>query len=346
MARRALAQMRRFAFTEALQRALTRRSAAALVGAAVWLAVRCAAADPACPPVVAPPTAEEARAAVQTARDRGALWTIEKDARRSWLYGTIHVGNLEMAALGPKVRAALTAAQVLAIEVDVTSAATVRAFSAPPPPDAPAVPPALVERMKALAAKACVPWEPLSSRPPMIIASALTILESRRDGLDPAFATEFVLSGFARAKGMPVVALESVETQRRAMIGPPAADQFRALEGAISAIEQDRVRPTARALAKAWSDGDLATLASYEQWCGCAGSPQAKAYLDHLVFARNEGLAAAVDRLHGEGRSVFAATGILHMVGDGGLPRRLEKLGYTVERVAFDAPPAADRDRR
>src|SRR5262249_62161112 len=129
-------------------------------------------------------------------RAGGARWTIERAARGSWLYGTIHVGNLEMAALGPKVRAALPAAQVLAIEVDVTSAATVRAFSAPPPPDAPAVPPALVERMKALAAKAGVPWEPLSSRPPMIIASALTILGARRDGLDPAFATAVRLRGF------------------------------------------------------------------------------------------------------------------------------------------------------
>ena len=54
------------------------------------------AAAPTCPPTLAPPTQDDVHAAVRDARDHGALWTIEKDGRGSWLYGTIHVGNLAM----------------------------------------------------------------------------------------------------------------------------------------------------------------------------------------------------------------------------------------------------------
>ena len=138
-----------------------------------------------------------------------------------------------------------------------------------------------------------------------------------------------VLSQFARMLGKPVVALETVDTQRQALTGGPAAEPLLALEASISSLEQDRVRPEVRTLVQAWSDGDLATLDNY-------GRSDAKAYLDPTVFARNQGLAEAVDRLHQQGKRVFAAAGILHMTGDQGLPKRLEKLGDQVERVPFE----------
>src|SRR6185436_490495 len=76
-----------------------------------------AAAGTTCPPTLALPTQDEVHAVVRDARDHGALWTIEKDGRGSWLYGTIHVGNLAMSIPGPTLIRALAAADVLAIEV-------------------------------------------------------------------------------------------------------------------------------------------------------------------------------------------------------------------------------------
>ena len=294
------------------------------------------AAGPACPPTIAPPTQDEVHAAVRDARDHGALWTIEKDGHGSWLYGTIHVGNLAMSIPGPKVTRALAAADVLAIELDVTSPVIAQAIGAPrDSSEGPAVPPALFERLKALAEKACVPWEPLSKLPPMLTVAALTALEARWDGLDPSYGTEFVLAGFAQARKMPIVSLESPGVQRKALSGEPSGRQHAGVERATAALEQGHVRPAVRALARAWQDGDLVTIADYEQWSGSASSPEAKADVERIVFGRNPDLAAAIDLAHREGKRVFAATGILHMVGDGGLPKRLQKLGYKVERVSF-----------
>jgi uncharacterized protein YbaP (TraB family) len=226
-----------------------------------------------------------------------------------------------MAVPGPKVLAALGASEVVALELDVVDPATAQAVWAPQPPsEATAVPPALVERLMALARKACIPWEDLSNLPPMLIANRLISLEPRWDGLYTDFGTEFVLSEWARVLGKPVVALETADTQRQALIGGPAAEPLLALEVKISSLEQDRMRPVVRTLVQAWSDGDLATLDNYP---------------GRTAVARNQGLAEAVDRLHQQGKPVFAAVGILHMTGDQGLPKRLEKLGYAVARVLF-----------
>ena len=60
--------------------------------------------------------------------------------------------------------------------------------------------------------------------------------------------------------------------------------------------------------------------------------------LEQLAFARNPGLAAGIEDLHRTGRRVFAAIGVLHMVGDKAVPKLLVARGFKVERVAFDVP--------
>src|SRR5262245_64033926 len=148
--------------------AMTRVTAAsiALIVAGALAASALAAPDPepVCPPGTTAPTPEALMAAVRSARDRGALWTIEKEGRQSWLYGTIHIGNLEMSVPGPKVAQALRAADTIAVEVDVTDPATMQAVQAPDPAQIPPVPPALSDRLKAQARRACLPWEHLDRK--------------------------------------------------------------------------------------------------------------------------------------------------------------------------------------
>src|SRR5262245_22339327 len=81
---------------------------------AVWASpVR---AQTACPPSPPTPTSAALQDAVRNARDRGALWLFEKDGRRGYLYGTIHVGKLEWAMPGRLVGQAIREADTIAIE--------------------------------------------------------------------------------------------------------------------------------------------------------------------------------------------------------------------------------------
>lgn len=304
--------------------------------------VRIVAAEPVCPPAATIPTRAQVEAAVRNARDRGALWTIEKDGRGSWLYGTIHLGNLEVSVPGPKTLQALRAADVIALELDPGDPDTMRRLTAPQASTPHrALPSALLERTKALVRRACVPWESLANIPPPVIAAALSILDARWDGYDPSYANEFVLRGFASATNKPVRPLESVGTQLTALgvttgVGDKPDGGLKTLEATVTALEQNLIRPLFKVLFNAWSEGDLATIASYEQWCGCTDTTADRADFERMMFDRNPDIAAAIDVLHRQGHRVFAATGILHMVGERGVPALLEKLGYKVERVMFE----------
>ena len=64
------------------------------------------------------PTQDQLQDAARGARDRGALWRFEKDGRHGYLYGTIHIANLDWAMPGPTVGRALSEVETVAIEAD------------------------------------------------------------------------------------------------------------------------------------------------------------------------------------------------------------------------------------
>jgi uncharacterized protein YbaP (TraB family) len=88
-------------------------------------------------------------------------------------------------------------------------------------------------------------------------------------------------------------------------------------------------------MAEVWADGRLGELENYEKWCECVETETDRAMMRRMLDERNPGLAGGIDAIHASGRSVFAAVGSLHMIGDQGLPALLARRGYRVERVDF-----------
>jgi hypothetical protein len=272
---------------------------------------------------------------MQNARDRGALWRFEKDGRPGYLYGTLHVGTLEWAIPGPTVGRALQEAETIAVEADPTDPAFSAAMTAPQAAaEAPAVPAPLSARMRAAAAKVCVAWERLEPMPPVMIAVTLTVLDAAWEGLHGAYATEHVLVGFAKAGGKPVAALETAAIQRTALMGGSPAEQLAMIEASIASLENGSARREVMATAAAWAAGDLDALGRLLTAVG----PEERVTIERVVFARNARLAARIEELHGGRRRLFATAGILHMVGDAGLPRLLAARGFKVERVPLGGP--------
>lgn len=311
-----------------------------------WLACAGAAqaqAEPNCPSVASAPSAEAMAAAARTTIDRGPLWRIERDGRRSWLYGTIHVGRLAWAFPGPTVSAALRRAQVLALELDLTSpevqqqiadaSAQLQAAQGPLVLPAP-----LAQRLARQIALACVDGAQMASQSPVIQAVTLMLLSARRDALDPAYAQEFVLAGYMHAAGKPVVSLETAAAQMAALAGGTLQDQLTLVEQSLDQLDRGQGRAVLQRPALAWEQADLAALASYEDWCDCARDEAERAFSKRLNDDRNPGLADAIARLHDSGQSVFAAVGALHMTGPQALPALLQARGFKVEAVRWARP--------
>lgn len=293
-----------------------------------------------CPPVPREPSAEQLQAALQAARDRGFLWRISKGGRDSYLYGTIHVGKLDWAFPGPRVREALEGSETLALELDLTDPDVLAQLSRSMKPDATRgtrfqLPPAAQQRLARQAQLACVGPDVLSGQHPVMQAITLTVLAARHDGLDPSYAQELVLGGIARAIDKRIVSLESAEMQAGLLVPSDQKQALAITEQTLTQLEKGQARAMLVKVARVWDESDLEQLSNFEQWCGCADTEDARQFLRRVNDDRNGPMAERIDGLHSGGRTVFAAVGALHMTGPRGLPQLLQQRGYTVERVRF-----------
>jgi len=276
------------------------------------------------PPVLAPPV-------LPAPRDRGLLWRLERDGRVSWLYATVHAGRPHWAEPGPRLRAALDAADVLALEVDPADPAVLQAMQAVPA--APTLPPALQQRLDGAAARLCLPTGLLAPLHPVLQLATVTLLEGRWLGLDAAFGVELTLAAQARRRGLPVVALETAAGQMQALLPDPAADLAPQLEQGLVLLESQAARRQLERLVQAWEQGDLDTLQRYPEWCDCVHTDADRAALQRLNDDRNGPLAAAIAARHAAGQRVLAAIGALHMTGPQAVQALLAARGFSVRPV-------------
>jgi uncharacterized protein len=292
-----------------------------------------AQAGASCPPQASPPTPQQMQEAMARAQDRGFLWRISKDGRTSHLFGTIHVGKLDWAVPGPKLRAALMEAETLALELDPLDPGVQAAMAKPMP--ALTLPSPLAEQLSRQLARACLPAQVVAAMHPMMQAMTVSIIDAARDGLYVAFGQEFTLAGFARARQLPLVSLETPERQMAALIPADAATARKLVASTLEQIDSGLARRVLARMADAWARGDLNELASYEKWCDCVNTPEDRAMLGAINDDRNPDMADKIAALHGQGKRVLAAVGALHMTGPKALTELLKARGFRVERVDF-----------
>ena len=311
------------------------RSAWCLVWFFLLGAKTAVAADaPACPPAAKPFSPELFDAAASQARDRGPLWRITKDGHSSYLYGTIHVGKAQWVLPGPLVKRALQQTDMVALELDPLDEAVQREMAAVLASKGPGkLPAALQVRVKKLWEAACLPEDVLRQGPAEMHALTLTFMAARHDGFDPSYGSEIMLSVIARSVGRPVVSLETVALQLKALFSQDDAEVESMVRDWLDDLEVDRLRPVLRKVAVVWETADLAQLDNYQAWCECARTEGERKLMKRVLDDRNPGLAQSIHALHGEGRKLFAAVGAMHMVGPQGLPALMAARGYTVERL-------------
>jgi uncharacterized protein len=288
----------------------------------------------ACPPQATAPTPQQVKDAQAQARDRGFLWRVSKDGRTHHLFGTIHVGKLEWAFPGAKLRAALADAQTVAFELDPldpavqTSLRTAGAGSTK-------LPVALDEQLKREVQRACIPAQVLAGLHPMMQAMTAMMVDAARDGLQVAYGQEFVLAGAAKARKLRTVSLETPQRQLAAIIPDDPVQAERLLASTLEQMQSGLGRQVLLRMAAAWERGDLDEIEHYERWCDCVKTAEDRAMLVALNDERNPAMAERIEALHREGQRLFVAVGALHMTGPKALPALLQARGFRVERVEF-----------
>lgn len=286
-----------------------------------------------CPPQAAPPSPHQLAAARAQARDHGVLWRITRDGRDSWLYGTVHAARLEWALPGAKLTEALSRSDTVALELDLESPQTQAALLRPAPLPRLRLSPALRQRLDQRSAALCVPVGSLEPLHPVLQVITLSALDMRWIGLDPSLGIDAMLAGVARASGKALVELETADVQIKALIPARPEEAVQIVERSLDDLESGLSRRVMDRLARAWAEGDLATLETYADWCDCIRTDAERSLMRRANDDRNPAMADRVAALHAEGRRVFAAVGALHMTGAQALPDLLARRGFTVERV-------------
>lgn len=299
-----------------------------------------------CPPSAASlvPKGGWASAAPQ-ADDHGFLWRIEKDGRTSWLYGTVHIAKSEWMRPGPKVREALQQSDVMALEVNLetdTSARQALTAYSSDKAGADLFSKAQRERIARLVAKSCLPADMKAQTDQMSLFKQMMLLglvQRQADGLYLEFGVDGYLAGHARQNRMPLVGLETAADQLNAGGSDHSKTLAEKIDEMLDKIEADKSHTLVVTTTNAWARGDLDKLEHYADWCDCLHTPEDQARYERLTAGRNVGMAKNIDRLHGEGKRVFAAVGAMHMVGSKGVPALLAERGFQVTRIPLAEHP-------
>jgi uncharacterized protein YbaP (TraB family) len=248
------------------------------------------------------------------------LWEVEKDGRRSYLFGTCHLPiPVEQVLPAPHDRALLEAS-VVVTEAD-TKIDPIAAFTMVYGPQPSPLSARLAEEdWRALAVKLRpLPAPMIEGFPDWVVASAIA-MGSTEPGAAPVLDEAIGAAG--ASAGARRVFLETIEEQTAVISKLPidTNDWFRPSAETIAEAED---------VMKACSTGDLTAFET------TAADPD----YDVLIGQRNRAWIPKLDPLLAEG-GAFVAVGVGHMVGNDGLVGLLEAQGYSVERVKARVAPA------
>ena len=265
------------------------------------------------------------------------------DQKVSWMLGTIHLTDARVHALSPAVREALTAAKVLALEVDnIGPKAMQKAFSKNQN--------LLVLRDgrrldKLLTASELKSLQAVSSRLGMPVSQAILLrpwfvttmlslpaCEAARQeaGLKPL---DSALQDRAAAQGTRVVGLETIADQLAAMASLPLETELAWLRATL--MLYPRIEDQTETLLQLYLQRRIS--ATWELSQGLSGAlaltaEQLQEVKQALVVRRNRHMRDAALPLLAKG-GVFIGVGALHLPGRDGLVQLLRDKGYTVTAV-------------
>lgn len=266
------------------------------------------------------------------------LWELKDagGALRGWLYGTIHVCDAACFPLPAPVGEALAAADSLALELDpadpALGPALARAGMLPAGRQLDDILPAAL-RPRLAAALAAVGVAEASARrlQPWLLSSLMTLQAARLAGFQTEQGVDLWLATQARARGLPLVALETVERQIAALSAGGDAAQLASLVEVIELIEAQSGPPYFAAMLAAWRQGDPAALDHLLR--DEMASPDMAPLLADLLDQRNAEMLDAITARLQPGRRPFIAVGAGHLGGPAGLLELLAQRGWRPVQV-------------
>ncbi len=178
-----------------------------------------------------------------------------------------------------------------------------------------------------------LPLEPLMRMKPWMLANLLLIIELERHGLSATHGTDLFLLAQATAQAKPVEELESADYQLSLFDAMPARQQEQYLRENLTELENGKALRKIMEMMHAWSRANGPAFDDMLREEAAEKTLSSEFMVKTLLGKRNVEMAARVEALLKREKSSFVAVGLLHLVGEKGLPELLRKRGIEVEKI-------------
>lgn len=273
------------------------------------------------------------------AADRGGLFKVSGKGHTMYLFGTMHVGQPGFYPFEPRIAAAVAGASTLALEINplddpATLFAAMRKYAMHASPEMEtAMPTALRNRLERALTRAGIDPKAGSRLKPWLTATMLAMAEYAAQGYRTELSVDLRLAQLAKDAKVPILALETPDSQMRVFNRLSDAEQLRFLEDTIAQIESGKQSREVKMVGDAWRTADQRAwddiAVRLEQDTTLSGKFVREIFLDE----RNVGLADKLAQLLEREDKAVAAIGMLHLIGSKSVPALLRERGLSVERV-------------
>jgi len=278
-------------------------------------------------------------AATDAVPHRGALYRIRHHGNTTYLFGTIHVGLPSFFPLEPEVMQALAGSRRLVVELDARKGAAFQqalqrhGLYAENDAIEQHLSGATLARLKQALQRFDIPYERAARMKPWLLANLLTGLNLERHGYQRSQGIEFHLLAIADKRKMPVQELESADYQMALFDDMAESEQEQYLLENLAQLDDGAALKQDVALIDAWAHANDKAIESMLH-DSMAERPASAAFTQRVLLdKRNPQMADKIAALLNEGDASFIAVGLLHLVGENGVPALLSRRGYQVEKL-------------
>lgn len=273
---------------------------------------------------------------VEPAVDPLAFEIEAPDGARAMLFGSIHVARPGDWALPDPVSRALAAADVLVLEIDLSTTSEAEMLEimlglGVMPPGKRLRQVVRRETWTLLGQRAHeleLPLDTLDKLKPWVVALQFVGLSLRSAGFEAQHGVERGL--VESTETLPVRGLETPFEQLSIFDNLPYPVQDRMLFEALQPSEEQG--PELDSLLDAWRRGDAEAMEAI--LFKDRGDPQLARFYEETYDLRNLRMAESIEQILHEERQAFVVVGAGHLIGQRGLPSLLREAGYEVRQVS------------
>ncbi|NGZ77435.1 TraB/GumN family protein [Saccharibacillus alkalitolerans] len=266
---------------------------------------------------------------------RGFLWEVKNGPTTVYLVGSMHIADDSFYPLRKEFEEAFAEADYLGVEIDVSKAADEKQqqmiLSMGTYQDGTTLKDHIsadtYKQLGALLKKNGLQPNAFDKFKPWVVETTISSLQSSGAGYDASAGIDLYFIQEALKRKVPVLELESYESQLGMFNGLSDGLQERNLKAAIDNF--DTIADSTDEMADMWKSGDEKAL--LEMTNSLAEDPE---YYKALLTDRNVGMADKIDGYlkSGKAEEYFIVVGAAHYPGNEGILKLLKDKGYTVTR--------------